>query len=137
MRQPKPKKTEQVEEVAVETVEVEEVAAEVPAAPAEPFNRLLVFTSPVCGPCKNLKPVLEKLSANYSFTPEYISYDADATAGIFLKFGVRNVPALVHVKTSHAGDPGAELQEEVLDRRVGYEGEAKLIQLLTQWGYIK
>lgn len=129
MRQPKPKNTEQVEETAVENVE--EVAA---AVPAEPFNRLMVFTSPVCGPCKNLKPVLEKLSASHSFSPEYISYDADATAGIFAEFGVRNVPALVHVRCTPEGD---QLSHQVLDRKIGYEGEAKLTYILTQWGYIK
>ena len=57
-------------------------------------NELIVFTSPTCAPCKQLKPDLEALQAEFGFPMRYVSMEP-ANAQEFMKFGVRTVPTVV------------------------------------------
>lgn len=106
--------------------------ADHPVIEQKPFNRILVFTSPVCGPCKQLKPLLATIDQETPFLHEVVSFDAKVNGDLFAQFGVRNVPAMVHVRTEYNG---AELIETVLDRVTGYDGEKAVRAKLQEWGY--
>lgn len=98
-----------------------------------PHKRLLVFSSPACGPCRQLKSTLEKINQKEPLAYEITSYD-DSTKSLFEKFGVRNVPALVHVDVTY-NDKG-EPQFDKIDQAIGFEGETALRATLEAWGYL-
>ncbi len=58
------------------------------------MRQVLYFSAEWCGPCKMIKPILNKLQSQMSIT--YI--DADASAETCAKWNVRNVPTLLVVK---------------------------------------
>jgi thioredoxin 1 len=58
------------------------------------MKQVLYFSAEWCGPCKMIKPILNKLQSQMSIT--YI--DADASAETCAKWNVRNVPTLLVVK---------------------------------------
>lgn len=84
--------TEQLEqpEVAVEQPEVETV--ELPLKP-----KVIVFTSPTCGPCRSLKPLLIRAAEQREFTLEIVEL-SDATRPLFTERGIRNVPVTMLVE---------------------------------------
>jgi len=46
-----------------------------------------------CGPCKGLKPILERLALEQGFT--LVGVDAGADRGVAAQYNVRSVPALL------------------------------------------
>lgn len=58
------------------------------------MRQVLYFSAEWCGPCKMIKPILNKLQSQMSIT--YI--DADVSAETCAKWNVRNVPTLLVVK---------------------------------------
>lgn len=136
-----PKATTVPEESVQDVVEIEEVAieevqfgglADQPVIVQKPYKILMVFTSPTCGPCRTLKPLLAEIDRESPFLHEIVSYDAD-TAELFKQFGVRNVPALVHVDVTY---DGSELVKTALDMATGFSGELPLRNKLKEWGYL-
>ena len=81
------------------------------------------FWAPWCGPCKSLKPVLEKLTAEYAGKFRLAKVNADDNQALAQRYGVRGIPA---VKAFVNGEPvdefsGALSEAEVrafLDRLV-------------------
>ena len=79
------------------------------------------FWAPWCGPCKSLKPILEKLAAEYGGQFLLAKINADDNQELAARFGVRGIPS---VKAFVNGEPvdefsGALQEDEVrvfLDR---------------------
>ena len=57
------------------------------------MKQVLYFSAEWCGPCKMIKPILNKLQSQMSIT----FIDADVSAETCAKWNVRNVPTLLVV----------------------------------------
>ena len=83
---------------------------------------VIQFSASWCSPCKELTPVLEKLSKNFEGKANF--YYADVEEGGLNKgseLGIRGVPSTILFKR------GVEV-----DRLVGYPGEAKVSEWLSK-----
>ena len=83
---------------------------------------VIQFSASWCSPCKELTPVLEKLSKNFEGKATF--YYADVEEGGLNKgseLGIRGVPSTIIFKR------GVEV-----DRLVGYPGEAKVSEWLSK-----
>lgn len=54
---------------------------------------VIVFSSPTCGPCNSMKPVLEALDANNTDL-EVLKVDTSVSPELAAHFGVRGVPTI-------------------------------------------
>ncbi|MFO7583472.1 MAG: thioredoxin [Anaerolineales bacterium] len=73
------------------------------------------FWAPWCGPCKMIKPVLEKLSKEYAGKVDLWQINADDNQGLLQELGIRGIPTLIVYRKG----------EEVL-RSVGAKPESAL-----------
>ena len=83
---------------------------------------VIQFSASWCSPCKELTPVLEKLSKNFEGKATF--YYADVEEGGLNKgseLGIKGVPSTILFKR------GVEV-----DRLVGYPGEAKVAEWLSK-----
>ncbi len=70
------------------------------------FAALLQSTEPVlvdfsaewCGPCKQLKPILEQVKSNVGAQAKIIKIDVDKNRSLADKFQIRSVPTLILFK---------------------------------------
>ena len=70
------------------------------------FAALLASTEPVlvdfsaewCGPCKQLKPILEQVKSNVGAQAKIIKIDVDKNRSLADKFQIRSVPTLILFK---------------------------------------
>jgi len=63
------------------------------------------FWAPWCGPCKSLKPILEKLAAEYGGQFRLAKINSDDNQALATRYGVRGIPS---VKAFVDGEPVAE-----------------------------
>ena len=80
--------------------------------------KTLLFTSPSCGPCKQLKIDLAGLGIGSEVTLVDVSQQENAS--MLATYGVRSVPTLVFLDDD----------EEVTKVRVGYTGNTKELREL-------
>lgn len=59
--------------------------------------RVLKFEAQWCGPCRAMKPVVEKVAAQNSDV-EFVSVDIDDNPDLATKMNIRAVPTLVFLK---------------------------------------
>src|SRR6185369_12708862 len=53
---------------------------------------IIDFWAPWCGPCKVLKPMLEKLAADYGGKFKLVKVNSDESLDLAQEFGVRSIP---------------------------------------------
>ena len=68
------------------------------------MKKILYFSAAWCGPCKTLGPIMESLSGQIN----YQKIDVDTNQDQSIKYGIRNIPALVLLENG-----------EVKDKKVG------------------
>ncbi|MEU7528412.1 thioredoxin family protein [Saccharothrix sp. NPDC042600] len=78
---------------------------------------VLDFGATWCGPCRQMKPVIERLAAEYNGRFLLGEVDVDTSRDLASKYRIQYLPTLVPVRN------GAELTGS---RHVGYRGEAAL-----------
>ena len=69
---------------------------------------LVDFWAEWCGPCRMVGPVVEELSKDYEGKAVVGKVNVDHNPDISMKFGIRNIPALLYFKNG-----------EVVDKQVG------------------
>lgn len=86
-------------------------------------NKVVVFTSPTCGPCKRLKPELAAQAELRGFELEIVEL-ADDNRPRFERHGIRAVPVTMLVDESG----------EELSRFAGQLSTASVEAKLIEWG---
>ena len=79
-----------VKELTLENFEAEIVNEEKPA--------IIDFYADWCGPCQMMKPVFERVSADYEGRLKFMKLDTQAESGLAAQFNIQGIPALVVVK---------------------------------------
>ena len=69
---------------------------------------LVDFWAEWCGPCRMVGPVVDELAKEYEGKAVVGKVDVDSNPGISMKFGIRNIPALLFFKNG-----------EVVDKQIG------------------
>ena len=82
---------------------------------------LVDFWAEWCGPCKQIAPSLEKLSAEFGEKVTFTKINIDDNPQTPTQYGVRGIPTLILFKN---GAPEAQ--------QVGLVGKSKLAALLDQ-----
>tara|TARA_R110001592_G_scaffold345900_1_gene638144 strand:+ start:635 stop:880 length:246 start_codon:yes stop_codon:yes gene_type:complete len=68
------------------------------------MKKILYFSAAWCGPCKTLGPIMESLSGQINYQKINVDTNQDQS----IKYGIRNIPALVLLENG-----------EVKDKKVG------------------
>ena len=86
-------------------------------------NPVLVdFWAPWCAPCKNIEPIINELSKEYSGRAVIAKMNVDENANIPVNYGVRSIPYIALFK-----------EGKVVDSLVGSVPKEKLTQMLDKY----
>ena len=69
---------------------------------------LIDFWAEWCGPCRTVGPVVEEIAKEYSGKAVVGKVNVDNNPGISMKFGIRNIPALLYFNKG-----------EIVDKQIG------------------
>jgi len=69
---------------------------------------LIDFWAEWCGPCRMVGPVVEEIAKDYAGTAVVGKVNVDNNPGISVKYGIRNIPALLYFKNG-----------EIVDKQIG------------------
>jgi thioredoxin 1 len=69
---------------------------------------LVDFWAEWCGPCRMVGPVVEEISKEYNGKAIVGKVNVDNNPGISMKFGIRNIPALLYFNKG-----------EIVDKQIG------------------
>lgn len=75
------------------------------------MKKILYFNASWCGPCRNLKPVVESLSSQLNIQ----SVDIDQNQQLAQEYGIRSIPALVFEKDGR-----------IIDKKMGVLTESQI-----------
>ena len=81
---------------------------------------VLDFWAEWCGPCRNLSPIIEELSNEYSESVNIKKVNVDVNPDMSQKFGIRNLPTVLFIKNG-----------EVLDKQVGFVPKNKYVEKIN------
>ncbi|KKX49427.1 MULTISPECIES: thioredoxin [Sphingobacterium] len=85
---------------------------------------LIDFWAEWCGPCRMVGPIVEELAKDYADTAVIGKVNVDENPEISVRFGIRNIPALLFFKNGEIVDkqigavPKSVLSEK-LDKQIG------------------
>jgi len=82
---------------------------------------LIDFWAEWCGPCRMVGPVVEEIAKEYANTAVVGKVNVDNNPGISMKFGIRNIPALLFFKNG-----------EIVDKQIGAVPKSVLAQKLDK-----
>jgi thioredoxin 1 len=105
--------SEHIVEVNDETFESEVLAAELPA--------LVDFWGPMCGPCKAMEPMIERLAADYQGRLKVAKVNVNQCPQTSLRLAIRSLPTLVLIKDG-----------KVLDQFSGRPSPAALVKFVER-----
>jgi thioredoxin 1 len=80
---------------------------------------LVDFWAPWCGPCRQITPMIEALSAAYSGKAKIGKLNIDDSPGVAQQYSVFNIPTLILFKAG-----------QDVERFVGIQPQAKIAQAL-------
>ena len=69
---------------------------------------LVDFWAEWCGPCRMVGPVVEEIAKEYAGQAVVGKVNVDNNPGISMKYGIRNIPALLYFKNG-----------EIVDKQIG------------------
>lgn len=81
---------------------------------------LLDFWAEWCGPCIMVGPVVEEIAKEYAGKAVVGKVNVDHNPGISMKFGIRNIPALLYFKNG-----------EIVDKHIGVAPKSTLANKLV------
>ncbi|TCK80980.1 thioredoxin [Albibacterium bauzanense] len=82
---------------------------------------LVDFWAEWCGPCRMVGPVVEELSNEYQGKAVIGKVDVDNNPEVSMKFGIRNIPALLYFKNG-----------EIVDKQIGAVPKSVLAEKLDK-----
>jgi len=82
---------------------------------------LVDFWAEWCGPCRMVGPVVEELSNEYEGKAVIGKVDVDNNPEVSMKFGIRNIPALLFFKGG-----------EIVDKQIGAVPKSVLAEKLDK-----
>lgn len=85
------------------------------------MSKIVVYTSPTCGPCRQLKPILVELTDSNRIALEIVDA-SDETKQQFADNGIRAVPTVVYIRN------GREYA-----RFVGAQTRTGMMKYLENW----
>jgi thioredoxin 1 len=62
------------------------------------------FSATWCGPCKQLKPIVEELATQYAGKVKIAHVDVDEARQAAMKYGVMSVPTVLYIKGGQVRD---------------------------------
>jgi thioredoxin 1 len=79
---------------------------------------LLDFWAVWCGPCKSIAPVVDEIAREYDGKLKVGKVDVDSNPEVSMKFGIRNIPALMVFKQGKVVEQviGAVHKRNLLDK---------------------
>ena len=81
---------------------------------------LLDFWAEWCGPCRMISPIIDELYNEFEGKAVIGKVNVDEAASISSKYGIRNIPTLLFIKSG-----------EVVDKHVGSASKEDLSQKLS------
>lgn len=86
---------------------------------------ILYFSAPWCGPCKHLRPIMEKLSDKYSdLDIFYVDIDEAQNSDLAVEFGIRSVPTVIYFE-----------QGDLVKTVIGLQSESTYESLIQEYYY--
>jgi thioredoxin-like negative regulator of GroEL len=80
------------------------------------MKKILYFNASWCGPCRNLKPIVESLSSQLNIQ----SIDIDQNQQLAQEYGIRSIPALVFEKDGR-----------IIEKKMGVLSESQIRETWT------
>lgn len=82
---------------------------------------LVDFSAEWCGPCKQLKPIVEQIASEYDGKMRVVELDIDHNVQTTMQYGVMGIPTLILFKGG-----------EAVERITGYQQKPKLLEKIKK-----
>lgn len=87
-------------------------------------KRIVIYTSPTCGPCKQLKALVAEKQDDFLIPVDVVEL-SDSNREDFLQRNIRSVPV---ISVQHAAGDGE------IDRLNGFPGREVMLRRWREWG---